>query len=69
MDNTTIKINIVEVASELATREVENTFKDISLVYIENEEDESISFTEEAQNMFDDYYDEFYNFLENIQIK
>lgn len=74
-----IKINLIEVATELAKRKVEeNTAylikdsddnkKDL-FEYLFEEVDGSFGYREIPQAMFDKYYDKYYNVLFNLQIK
>jgi hypothetical protein len=62
-----ININILEVASELAHRELERHFEfEAKRIYDWVSDDES-RYTEEAQDLFNEWYDEYYDFL--IQLK
>ena len=64
---TNITINAIELASNLAERDLSNFISTLSDeqydkkfpngTYIEN--DEEVSYTEEAQDLFNDFYDEF----------
>lgn len=57
-----IKINILEVASELADRDLQIEFDfDESLIY--HDDGEVCIYTDEAQDMFNDLYDYYYDFL------
>lgn len=86
-DSTTISINIVEVASEMADKEL-NRRQQIALHYKEyspyplldngimkevyEDDGETVAevcYTEEAQDVFNELYDEYYNFLSNFKIK
>ena len=62
----TIKINIIEVASELAANELNENWQYSIRIYEEVDETETI-YTEEAQEIFDTLYDKYYNFLYNLQ--
>lgn len=62
----TIKINIIEVASELAANELNENWQYSIRIYEEIDETETI-YTEEAQEIFDTLYDKYYNFLYNLQ--
>ena len=54
--------NLLELASELADKKLRETFDgDIDV-----ETDEEIRYTEEAQDYFNELYDEYYEFLINI---
>lgn len=62
-----ITINIVEVASELAHKEVEKVFNfKAELIYNHISDDMSI-YTENAQEIFNQFYNEFYDFLWNLK--
>jgi uncharacterized protein YpuA (DUF1002 family) len=63
-----ININIVELACELAERELEQTR---AVGQINSVEDECgcIVYTDEAQDIFNDLYDEFYTMIENLSNK
>lgn len=62
-----IKINILEVASELAHKELEKLWLRDAVGQMYDEEEES--YTEEAQDLFNDLYDHYYNFLLNLEEK
>lgn len=54
--------NLLELASELADKKLRETFDgDIDV-----ETDEEVRYTEEAQDYFNELYDEYYEFLINI---
>lgn len=67
-----IKINILEVASELADRDLLNSYGDeggkniFPNGLLRNLEDE-LSYTEEAQDYFNTRYDFWYDFLWNLK--
>lgn len=62
-----IKINIVEVSTELAHKEVEKHFNyDATKIYEWVTDDES-KYTDHAQSIFDEQYDYFYEFLDNLK--
>lgn len=58
-----IKINIVEVASELAHKELEKQFVFSSKDIYEWVNDSESKYTETAQDVFNVLYDEYYDFL------
>lgn len=72
-----MNINQVELASELAhlklkdyasilnTEERENTFPNGLTVYIQ--EEDVTCYTEEAQDLFNIYYDEYWDIIENCK--
>ena len=62
-----VTINIVELACELAERELQKHFE-YSSTSIYEEEDEGTIYTEEAQDVFDDLYDKYYSFIERFKI-
>jgi hypothetical protein len=61
-----ITINIIEVASELAHKKLVNNWKESIQIYVD-ETDEIIIYTDEAQDIFNDYYDDYYDFLLNLK--
>ena len=63
---TEIKINIVELASELAARQLQDHWQDSILIFDEN--DEEIKYTEEAQDIFNGLYDYYYSLIESTKI-
>ena len=62
-----ININILEVASELAHKKIEEHFEFEANRIYEWVSDEESRYTEEAQDLFNEWYDEYYDFL--IQLK
>lgn len=71
---TNVTINIVELASELADRKItqlqNDSLKKDSLnplfpngIVKEDEETETIMYTEEAQDVFNEWYDYFYDLI------
>jgi hypothetical protein len=63
-----ITINILEVASELAERDLikmDNKTIFPNGIYVETEDE--TSYTEEAQDIFNELYDEYYDFLLNLK--
>jgi hypothetical protein len=62
----TIKINIIEVASELAEKEMIQYFKDDWEIYLNKEED-LIVYTDKAQDIFNTLYDKYFDLLYNLQ--
>ena len=61
-----VTINIVELATELADQDLESHFGGNR--WVEAGDDELV-YTEEAQDLFDDYYDYYYSVIEKLQIK
>ena len=79
MTNTNeIKINILEVSSTLANTKLFEYYKRNNyslsqdelenLILIEDEEGVLV-YTEDAQDFFNNFYDEYYSILENLEIK
>jgi hypothetical protein len=64
-----VTINIVELACELASHELEETYGD-KIVILQNDEDEEggTKYTDEAQDIFNDLYDKYYTFIDNCKI-
>ena len=62
-----VTINIVELASELADRKI-NEILEYKNVYEDEDEDET-KYTDEAQKLFDYYYDSFYFMIEQTKVK
>mgnify|MGYP003448014610 FL=1 len=72
-----ITINIIEVATELAHKklmeysnnlnETDYKFEFPNGVEIEDEDEDEVRYTEEGQGVFDQFYDEYYDFLWNIK--
>ena len=63
-----ITINLIELSSDLAEETVKIKFN-----YKENdiyvEEDEEVKYTEQAQEIFNEWYDYYYDFLLEREIK
>lgn len=60
-----IKINILEVASELAENEMKKHYFDDWEIY--KDEEEHIVYTDEAQELFNNLYDKYFDLLYNLQ--
>lgn len=60
-----VTINIVELASELADKELRGFFNG----EIDIETEDEVRYTEEAQDVFNELYDEFYTLIENCKSK
>jgi hypothetical protein len=58
-----ININILEVASELAHKKIEEHFEFEAKKIYEWVSDEESRYTEEAQELFNEWYDYYYDFL------
>jgi hypothetical protein len=62
-----ITINIVELASELASYELEENFGDSMILYKEDDNGDTY-YTDKAQDVFNDLYDKYYAVIESYQI-
>lgn len=62
-----LTINAVELASELAEMDLEKHFE-YSSILIYHEEDDGITYTEEAQDVFNDLYDKYYSLIDRLKI-
>jgi hypothetical protein len=60
-------INIIELASELANEKLIANWKD-SFEIFEDLEDGSIRYTEQAQDIFNDYYDEYLMLIKTCEV-
>jgi hypothetical protein len=58
------KINVIELASELASQKLEANWSDSIKIY-EDEESDELTYTEEAQDIFNEYYDAYLSLIEN----
>jgi hypothetical protein len=66
MNTYEITINAVELASELASAHLERVHTDRIVIW---EEFEGVEvYTEEAQDIFNDLYDEYYTLIESTKI-
>ena len=63
-----IKIDLVEVASLLAHEIVCAKFEDDDDYMYEVVTDTTISYTEEVQDVFNEWYDHYYELLNNLKI-
>ena len=63
-----VTINIVELASELAEIELQKNwdYRDGDLIF--DPESDEITYTEEAQDVFNELYDKYYSLIENCKI-
>ena len=63
-----ITINVIELSCELAEEMVNVKFNyEEDDIYVE--EDEELKYTEQAQEIFDEWYDYYYDFLIERKIK
>lgn len=62
-----VEINIVEAAAELAERDVKIELEEKEhLIYVFDEEGNS-TYTEQAQELFNSYYDDYFDILLNCK--
>ena len=62
-----VLINAVELASELASADLESNFGDSMNLY--KEEDDGTTYTEQAQDIFDELYDHYMSIIESTKVK
>lgn len=62
-----IRVNILELASELAHQELVKDYSD-SIVIYEDDLAGIKHYTEEAQDLFNDLYDKYFTFIEQFKI-
>lgn len=65
-DATNVKINIVELASELADKELREKHQD-GIDIDEEDGEDGTKYTEEAQDIFNDLYDDYYAMIEKTR--
>jgi len=63
-----VTINIVELASDLASIELEDNWRDTIKIYEDDEDGECTKYTEEAQDIFNDLYDKYFRMIEQTKI-
>jgi hypothetical protein len=61
-----ININIVELASELACDKLHNDYENSIKIYKDDLSD-CLEYTDEAQEVFDNLYDQFYSMIDNLK--
>lgn len=61
-----VTINIVELASELASYELEENWAGTIVLWKEDEDE--TRYTEVAQDVFNDLYDKYYSLIENYKL-
>jgi hypothetical protein len=62
-----IRVNILELASELAHKELVKDYSD-SIVIYEDDQSGITHYTDEAQDIFNDLYDKYFTFVEQFKI-
>jgi hypothetical protein len=65
-NQTIITINIVQLVSELADLDLRENWKDS--IKIDEEDEDETSYTEEAQDVFDDLYNTYYSIIANAKV-
>ena len=63
-----ITVNLLEAASELAHEVVCAKFEDDDNAIYESTTDTITSYTEKAQGLFNEWYDHYYELLNNLKI-
>lgn len=64
-----ITINLIEVASELAEIELQNDWiNECNGEIYEDDGEGGSRYTDKAQDIFNDLYDKYTNFLENLRV-
>jgi hypothetical protein len=61
-----ITINKLELASELANMKLEREWRDRIQIYVDEQEGIT-TYTESAQDIFNDYYDEYLSLIESCK--
>jgi hypothetical protein len=59
-----VTINILELASELADKDLVTHFGENRWV----ESDDELRYTDEAQDLFDEYYDYYYQIIDDLKL-
>jgi hypothetical protein len=62
-----VTINIVELASDLASIELDQNWSDSIKIWADEDAD-TLTYTEEAQDIFNDLYDKYYTLIESTKI-
>lgn len=66
MSNELITINKLELASELASRKLDENWSDSIKIYVD-ENAGTTHYTDEAQDIFNEYYDEYLTLIESCK--
>jgi hypothetical protein len=61
-----ITINAIELASELAEKDLNEYFSGSIMIY--EEDDDGTTYTEEAQEIFDGLYDDYLSWIKKFEI-
>jgi hypothetical protein len=62
-----VTVNILELASDLAHNELESSFNEEAVVIYKEDED-TLIYTDEAQEVFNELYDKYYTIIEHLKI-
>ncbi len=62
-----ITINAVELASELAHKKLIDNWSE-SIKIFKDDESDVMTYTEDAQDLFNEYYDDYYTLIESTKI-
>ena len=68
MNNEQITINKLELASELAHAKLIANWNDTIKIFENEEDDECSTYTEDAQDIFNEYYDEYLGLIEQCKM-
>lgn len=63
-----ITINAIELASELASYDLQENWQDSIPIY-DIEDEDATKYTEEAQDIFNDLYDKYLSLIESCEVK
>ena len=67
MPNELITINKLELASELANAKLEKEWSESIKIYEDDDDGEMTIYTDEAQDIFNEYYDEYLTLIESCK--
>lgn len=67
MSNELITINKLELASELAHEKLIANWNESIKIYQNEEDDECTNYTDEAQDIFNEYYDDYIALIESCK--
>ena len=62
-----VTINALELASELAHAKLIDNWNESIKIYVNEEDDQETTYTEEAQDIFNEYYDMYLNLIESCK--
>lgn len=67
MEKSIVKVNVCELASELADRDLKVNWGESIRVY-EDEDADILTYTDEAQDIFNDLYDLYYDLILSAEV-